>query len=219
MINTKERFIINFEEQDEEFVENFPWDELKKGYDKAKTFFDFEEDIYPLRINFIYSPEEYLFFSGYKIYENWMCACTGYNNTIHIFAPSAIEKHTIHKKEEILKTLIHEITHFFYGYMSMKKNIPLLLLWDEGIANYVAEKDISIKEELTISSLKSLNGNYSNNYLGGYQLIKRIMNYFKENGNKKILEFLMKADSKDNDEVLFKKFEEVFGKDFKARLK
>jgi len=210
MIKSKGIFIINFKENDEEFVENLSWNTLNQGYDKAKKFFEYSGEINPIRICFVYSPEEYLFFSGYPKYEKWMKACTGYHNTIYILAPSVVEEYTIHAKEDTLKTLIHEIAHFFYGYSSMKKNLTILPLWDEGIANYIADKKIDLPENLHFSSLRNFTDNPATNYILGYNLIKNIMDYFKENGNKKIIEFLNKAKQNDDEELLFKKFEEVF---------
>ncbi len=117
MIKNKGNFIIKFDKQDREYIENLDLEKLSDGYNKAKMFFEYEGDISPIRICLLYSPEEYLFFSGYLKYENWMRACTGYHNTIYIFSPSVIEQYTIHKKEDMLKVLIHEITHLFYGYI------------------------------------------------------------------------------------------------------
>jgi|GEM_PF-1087027 len=211
MIKNKGIFIINSHQEDEEFLDNFDWNELEEGYNKAKKFFEYPGEINPIRICFVYSPEEYLFFSGYPKHENWMKACTGYHNTIYIFAPSVVEEYTIHKKEDTLKTLIHELAHFFYGYSSMKKNLTILPLWDEGIANYIADKKMNLPENLQFSSLRNFTDNASTNYVLGYNLIKNIMDYFKEEGNKKVIEFLNKAKQDDSEELLFKKFEEVFG--------
>ncbi|MCK5449681.1 hypothetical protein KAI32_02350 [Candidatus Pacearchaeota archaeon] len=218
MIKNNGRFIIKFEEQDKEFVENLDWEKLNEGYDKAKNFFEYEGEISPIRINLIYSPEEYLFFSGYLKHENWMSACAGYHNTIYIFAPSVIEKYTIHKKEEILKTLIHEITHFFYGYSAMKKSMAKLSLWDEGIAEYIAEQNNNKEIDFEISTLSNFTDNPSKNYILGYRLIENIMNYFGDGGNKKIIEFLTKVVYAKSEEDLFSKFEEVFSMDIKTLM-
>jgi len=211
MIKNKGNFIIKFDKQDREYIENLDLEKLSDGYNKAKMFFEYEGDISPIRICLLYSPEEYLFFSGYLKYENWMRACTGYHNTIYIFSPSVIEQYTIHKKEDMLKVLIHEITHLFYGYFSMKKGLTKLSLWDEGIANYIADKRIDCEIDFDIYTIKNFTDNYSKNYILGYKLIESIMKYFKEEGNKKIIEFLIKVEQSDNEEMLFKKFEEVFG--------
>jgi len=218
MIKNNGKFIIKFEKEDEDFIENFDWEKLNKGYDKAKKFFEYEEEISPIRICFIYSPEEYLFFSGYPKYENWMSACTGYHNTIYIFAPSAIEIYTIHKNSEILKTLIHEIAHLFYGYSVMKKKMARLNLWDEGIANYIANKKIDKNIDFEISTLSNFTDDYSKNYILGYNLIEKIIDYFKEEGNKKIIDFLINSAYAKSEEELFNKFEEVFGMNVKTLI-
>jgi hypothetical protein len=211
MIENKGKFVIKFEKKDKEFIENLNIKALDEGYNKAKNFLEYGGEINPIRICFVYSPEEYLFFSGYPKYEKWMSACTGYHNTIYIFSPSVIEKYTLHKVSEILKILIHEITHFFYGYSSMKGNIANLPLWDEGIANYIADKKINKKIDFEISTISNYNQDYSKNYILGYKIIESVMNNFGDNGNKKIIEFLEKSINKENDEDLFRIFEEVFG--------
>jgi len=218
MIKNKGRFIIKFEEQDKEFIENLNWEKLNEGYNKAKNFFEYGENISPIRICLIYSPEEYLFFSGYPKHENWMSACTGYHNTIYIFAPSVIEKYTIHKITEISKTLIHEITHFFYGYSAMKKNMAKLVLWDEGIAEYIADKKFDREINFEISTISNFTDNSSKNYIFGYNLIKNIMNHFGTEGNKKIIDFLIKAAYAKSEEDLFNKFKEIFGIDVKSLM-
>lgn len=215
MIKSNGKFIIKFEEHDKEFVENLNWEKIDEGYNKAKKFFEYEGDILPIRICFVYSPEEYLFFSGYPTYENWMSACTGNHNTLYIFAPSVIERYTIHNKSEILNTIIHEISHFFYGYSSMKMNLARLYLWDEGIANYIADKKIDKEINFEIVTLSKFNDDASKNYVFGYKLIKSIMDYFEPNGNKKIIEFLKKVVYAKSEEDLFNKFKEVFGVDVK----
>ena len=213
MIKNKGNFIIKFEKEDEGFVDNLSWDKLNQGYADAKKFFEYEGEILPIRICLVYSPEEYLFFSGYPKYENWMRACTGNHNTIYIFAPSVVEKYTIHKKESSLGVLIHEIAHFFYGYSSMRKNLTRFPLWDEGIANYIANKKIDCKLDLDIPTLKNFKDNPSMNYSVGYLLIKCIMEHFNEDGNRKIIEFLTKIEQSDSEDILFKKFKEIFGID------
>lgn len=218
MIKNNGKFIIKFEKEDEEFVKNLDWEKLDNGYNKAKEFFEYEGEIFPIRINLIYSPEEYLFFSGYKKHEKWMRACATNNNTIIIFAPSVVEKHTIHKKEDILETLIHEITHYFYSYSCMKKNLTRLPLWDEGIANYIAEKKIDYKIDFEFYTLINFTDHFSKNYIGGYKLIEAIIKKFGTEGNKKILKFLIEIPQSGNEQNLSKKFGEIFGMDVDTLL-
>jgi hypothetical protein len=218
MIKNNGKFIIKFEECDKEFIESLNWEKLNEGYNKAKNFFEYKEDIFPIRILLVYSPEEYLFFSGYQIHEKWMRACTTNRNTIIIFSPSVVEEYTIHKKDDMLETLVHEISHFFYGYSSMKMNMAKLSLWDEGIANYIADKKIDREIDFEISTLSKFNDDFSKNYIFGYKLIKNIMKYFKPNGNKKIIEFLKKAGCAKSEDDLFNKFKEVFGVEVKELI-
>lgn len=218
MIKNNGNFIIKFEKEDEEFVENSDWEKLNKGYGKAKKFFEYEGNIAPIRINLIYSPEEYMFFSGYQKHEKWMRACATNNNTIIIFAPSVVEKYTIHKKEDIIETLIHEIAHYFYGYSCMKKNLTRLPLWDEGIAHYIAEKKIDYEIDFKFYTLRNFTDHPSKNYFGGYKLIEAIIKKFGDEGNKKILKFLTEISQSKSEEDLSKKFKKIFETDVETLL-
>ena len=62
MIKNSGNFTIKFEEQDKKFVENLDWKKFDDGYNKIKKFFEYEKDISPIKICFVYSPEEYIFF-------------------------------------------------------------------------------------------------------------------------------------------------------------
>ncbi len=212
MIKSKGIFLVKLEKQDEKFIDNLEWNDLIRGYENAKDFFMYEGEISPIRIYLLYSPEEYLFFSGYPKHEKWMRAFTGYNNTIYIFAPSVVEEYTIHTNEDFINVLIHEITHLFYGYSSMKKGLTTLPLWNEGIANYIAGKKMT-KVSFDLSTLKDFKEDSSANYHVGYFLVKSIMDYFKDEGNKRILRFLKEAKYADSEDVLFKKFGNIFGID------
>ena len=97
MIIQKGRFLIRYEEIDKEYLENFNFDKLEEKYQEIKKFYAFDKDLSIIRICFIYSPKEFLFFTGRKFEQNWMCAMVGYHTTINIFSPSVIEKFTIQK--------------------------------------------------------------------------------------------------------------------------
>lgn len=210
MIKSKGRFVFNFKKEDEEFVKNLDIEILNNGYKRAKNFFEYQGDIQPIRICFVYSPEEYLFFSGYPEYKNWMRACTGYHNTIYIFSPSVVEVFTIHKKDDTLSVLIHEIVHLFYGY-SMRFGLTLLPMFNEGIANFIAKKKVNQKIDFDIYTLRTFKEDVTKDYSAGYKIIESIMDYFGEKGNRKILGFLKKINNQDSDEVLLQKFKEEFG--------
>jgi hypothetical protein len=92
----------------------------------------------------------------------------------------------------------------------MKKNLTKLPLWDEGIANYIAEKKIDYKIDFEFSTLGDFTGNPSKNYIGGYKLIEAIMKKFGIEGNKKILKFLIEIPQSGSEEDLSKKFKEIF---------
>ena len=141
MIIQKGRFLIKHEEIDRDYLENFDFNKLEEKYQEIKKFYSFEGDLQKVRICFIYSSEEYLFFSGYPIYEKWMSACTGFHTTVYIFAPSVIEKFTEHKKESVFGTLVHELSHLFYGYSKLT-DLPL---FNEGLPSIIVIKFVIIK--------------------------------------------------------------------------
>lgn len=213
MIKNRGNFMIKFEEQDKEFVENSDWEKLNEGYNKAKRFFEFEKDIFPIKICFIYAPEEWVFFSRYKKHENWNIAFAGNNNIIYIFAPSVLEKYTIHKKDQFFPTLIHEITHFFYRDSIYERDFSIFPLWNEGIAEYITDRENKPKICEPITNLNNCSENSSMNYKAGFLLIDSIMDEFKETGNKKIIQFLKETSSDWTQEKLSCKFEEIFGID------
>lgn len=213
MLRNKGNFIIKFEKQDEEFVEKLGWDKLEKEYQKIKKFFDYDKEISPIKICFIYEPEEFTFFSKHKKHEEWMIAFAGVNNTIFIFAPSVVEEHTLHKKKAFFPTLIHEISHFFYRNCVYERNFPKYSLWNEGIAEYLAERENPPKFNGTLTKLDNYDEKPVLNIKGGFVLINCIMKEFGEEGNKKIIQFLNKVNDGWNQKELFDEFEEIFGVD------
>ncbi len=210
MIKNNGKFIIKFEEQDKKFVEKLNWKKLDKGYHKAKEFFE-GEDISPIKICFIYSPEEFLFFTGWLKLEKWVVACARNNNTIYIFAPSVVEKYTIHKNIHFYFTLLHEISHFFYRQAITSKDFAKFSLWNEGIAEYIANRKKPQNIDSHLSTLIEFRDEPVMNYKAGHLLIDCIMNEFGSTGNKKIIQFLKETDSNWTQKELFFKFEEIFG--------
>jgi len=211
MIKNKGRFIIRFGKEDKEFVDNLNWEKLDDGYNKAKIFFKYERDISPIKICFIYSPEEFVFFSKYKKHEKWNVAFAGNNNTIYVFAPSVVEKYTIHKNNHFFFTLIHEITHFFYRDAVNNKNFAIFPLWNEGIAEYIANRKKPQNKGYLLSTLSDFSKECTMNYKVGHLLISCIMDEFGIAGNKKIIKFLEETNNGWTQKKLFNKFEEIFG--------
>jgi len=205
MITQKGRFLIRYEEIDKDYLESFDFKKLEEKYQEIRKFYSYEKDLPIIRICFLYSPEEFLFFTGQEFKENWMCAMVGYHTTINIFSPSVIEKLTTHKKESIFKTMAHEISHIFYGY-SKFVHLPL---FNEGIAKYHGNKICENKINFNLPSLKG-GKDPRYDYGVGHLLICSIMNNFGEQGAKKIMEFLKQVSNETNEKELKNLFENVF---------
>jgi len=204
MIFQVNNFLIRGREKDKEFIESI---DLTSIYEDVKNFFGFEKDLL-IRLNFVSSPEEFVFFSGRNNFERWNVGQTSYFNTIILFSISSIEKCTNHKKSNLKGLLAHEIAHLFYG-NSKFFNLPL---FNEGIASYFKYKYSDEKpsfefkgDSYPIRETK----NFKDNYLAGYALIKKIL---VDKSSKEIMNFLKEVSSEDSDEILYEKFERVFSK-------
>lgn len=211
MIIQKGRFLIRHEEVDNEYLANFDFKKLEEKYQEIKKFYSFDKDLSLIRICFIYSPEEFLFFTGKEFKQNWMCAITGYHTTINVFSPSVIEKFTTHKKESIFGTFAHELSHLFYGYSKLI-NLPL---FNEGIAQYHRDKNCNNKINFNLPSLKGgkdIRQDYMYDYGVGHLMICSIMKHFGESGASRIIKFLKSASLQMDEEELFKLFKKIFGK-------
>lgn len=208
MITKKGRFLIRHKKVDCGYLESFNFDKLEEKYQDIKKFYSFEKDLNLIRICFIYNPEEFLFFTGREFNQNWICAMVGYHNTINIFSPSIIEKLTMHKKESIFNTIAHEISHLFYGY----SNLTDFPLFNEGIAKYHGNKKCNNKINFNLPSLKG--GKDSKyDYGVGHLIICSIMEYFEDEGAKKIIEFLKNSSLEMDEDELFSLFKKIFGID------
>jgi hemerythrin-like domain-containing protein len=204
MIRQKNNFLINYKKDDFDFVEKL---NLDKIYQETKEFFNFSNDIF-IRLNFVYSPEEFVFFTGKNNFEKWFIGQTSHFNTIIIFSPSVVEKFTTHKKEEIIPIIAHEIAHLFYGNSGFV-NLPL---FNEGIATFIKTKylpeQINFNFQGDYYPIKTTK-EFKDNYVAGCQLIKKIILNKEKN---KIFEFLKRVNEADNDEMLYQKFEKIFNK-------
>jgi len=208
MITRKGRFLIRHKKIDVEYIESFNFNKLESKYQDIKKFYSFEKDLNLIRICFIYSPEEFLFFTGREFNQNWMCAVAGYHNTVNIFSPSIIEKLTVHKKKDIFNTIAHEISHLLYGYLRLI-DFPL---FNEGIAKYHGDNKCDNKINFKLPSLKG--GKDSRyDYGVGHLIICSIMNHFGGEGAKKIIEFLRESSLEMSEDELFNLFKKIFGID------
>lgn len=203
MILKRKNFIIKFEKQDEEFVKNLKVEEI---YKKVHNFFDFDR-VLNIGICFLYSIEEYEFFSGQK-FENWMCAFVGYPNLIFLFSPSVIEELTIHKKTEITNLITHELSHIFYGNSKFGK----LTLINEGIATYLSfydrHKEAEKEGKVKIDKIESLNIDPRKRYSVGFFLVDKII---QKSGKEKLFEFLKNIKETDSEDILKDKLKEITG--------
>lgn len=214
MIIQKGRFLVRYKGMDEGYIKNFDFENLENEYQKIKKFYLFKGDMPVIRICFLYSKHEALFFTGKEFESDWMCATTGYNTTINIYSPSVIEEYTIHKKECIMKTLVHELSHLFYGY-SKFINLPL---FNEGIARYLSNTECNNKINFEINSLKG-GKDPKYDYGVGHLIICSIIEQFKEQGNKKLVEFLRQVSSQMEEKELFELFKKTFGRDVNILIK
>jgi len=208
MITQKGRFLIKHRKIDKEYIESFDFDKLEEKYQDIKNFYSFEKDLNLIRICFIYTPKEFLFFTGREFNQNWICAMVGYHNTINIFSPSVIEKLTVHRRASIFNTIAHEISHLFYGYSKLV-NFPL---FNEGVAKYHGNNKCNNKINFNLPSLKG--GKDSKYDYGiGHLIICSIMEHFGDEGAKKTLEFLRKSSIEMGEDELFSLFKQIFGID------
>lgn len=208
MIKKKDNFLIMLKKEDEELIDSL---ELSRLYKEIKDFFNTEKDIDPIKICFVYSPEEFMFYSDRDKFENWLVGQATYLHRIIVFSPSVVEECTIHKKEEIKGIIAHEISHLFYEILKY----PWLRLINEGIATYFKYqfvppnfnmKDFRPKdEEYSLKGMKD----YKKDYLTGYFIIDKILS--QEKGREKLFEFLNQIQAEDNEDMVNKKFNIVFG--------
>lgn len=206
MIKETEKLLFRFEKEDKEYIDNFDFKKFYTYYERIQKFFSYPYNLPMIRICFLYGPEEYSFFTGDNNFKEWKVGMTGNNTTIYVFAPSAIEKHTTHKKEEVLNIIIHELTHLFYGYSKLF-NLPMI---NEGIAKFFQN---GLRENLGNLELDSLKGKGlpKYDYIMGHTLISGIIKKFgEEEAGNKLMTFIRSVNNEDTEENLFIKFKDVF---------
>lgn len=201
MITQKGQFLIRHKEEDLDFINSF---DFENKYNVVKDFYGFEHNFY-VRICFVYSKEEFVFFSGKNKIEDWNSArAIPPMKQIIIFSPEALEKLTIHKKEEWEGTLVHELSHIFYSLM----NFPRIALFNEGIATYIQNKIIRGKEfegrldeplSLFMESSKEI-------YKKSFLFINKIL---KNKSKEDLISFLNFSKAKSKEDFLM-----LFGKEF-----
>ena len=211
MIIQKDNFLIRRNEEDKEYITSL---DLKSIYLRVKKLFNFKGDLF-IRLCLVYSPEEFVFFTGHNKFEKWFCGSCGYFNTVYIISPTVIEEISTHKKQELPGLIAHEISHLLYGNM----RLPQFPFFNEGIANYI-KYSIYMNDKLNldinkikIDSLKGLDKKIPEyNYAIGRFLVSRIIDLLgEEKAMEKIISFLKESNSEDSEEILFKRFEEHFG--------
>ncbi len=179
MFTKKDNFVIMHKPIDEKFVSTIDFFSI---YKTVCDFFNFEKNI-PIKIYFLYSINEFHFFSDMK-HEKWLCAFAGRNNIIFLFSPSKIEQLTDHKKSEIPKLIAHELSHIIQGNLGFKK----IGLFNEGISVYIAKQKENLNfEDIDLSSIDIFNN--EKKFL--YEVSPRIINMIiSKVGKEKLLSFL-----------------------------
>jgi hypothetical protein len=201
MIFNKGRFIIKYDEPDSNFLLNFDFEKLEKEYIRLSELYEFKNDL-EIRICFLYSPEDYNFFTGRKFESKELWARTINGKIIYIFSPSVCEIYTSHKKEQIFKTLIHEMCHIIYFNARLGDSI-----FNEGLAYYFSGME---KKKIDLSKLSlKLSLDYKTDSDNGFFLSKAIIENV-ENGRSKLLAYLKESrnvlDEKDINKIFFKNF-------------
>lgn len=207
MFIKRDNFTIGLKKPDEKAISSL---NFKKIYSEIHQFFN-SDKVIDIRILFVYSIEEFQFFTGRK-HEKWMCASAEFPNLIIIFAPSVIEKFTIHKKQDIPNLVKHELSHLLYENAGFSK----LPLFDEGIATYLSNYDKykQNNEKVSIGSLVSC-PDEKDNYFNGFSLVDRII---EKKGQKKLFKFLKKSVNTIDETLLNRMFEEIIGLSIEALL-
>ncbi len=203
MFAQKNNFVIKYEKEDNAFIDSL---NLKEVYKRVQDFFEFNI-ILNIKICFLYSVNEFNFFSRDK-FEEWKCCFCGSNNTIFIFSPSIIENLTIHKRSEFNQLLTHELSHIFYGNM----HFPRLGLFDEGIATYLSfyNRNKNIKNKITITENTLIKEYPKQREI--YNLGFKVVNEILEKYNKlKLFEFLKRVQESDSEDKIKESFKEVIG--------
>ncbi|MFA4960861.1 MAG: hypothetical protein WC548_04330 [Candidatus Pacearchaeota archaeon] len=205
MISKIGRFLVKYEGIDISYVSSFNFEKLEEEYQRLIALYEFKKEI-EIRICFLYSSEEYVFFTSKK-FENkelWGRAVNG--KIIYIFSPSVCEKYTSHKKEQIFNTLIHEMCHIIYYNANLGDSI-----FNEGLAYYFSgmnKKNIN-KEKLKLK----LTLDYKIDSDNGFFLSKLIIENI-EGGKSKIFSFLKESRNIVNEEEVNR----IFFKNFNMRF-
>jgi len=174
------------------FSKDFYNYDYNKFYEFINNFFESPNNI-KVKIYFLNSLNQFNFFNPYGKFEKWKCGFMT-NNIIFVFSPEIIEKLTIHKKEEIPKIIVHELSHLFYNNLGFR-NITLL---NEGIATYLIylfkNKTLKTNQKLDLSKINIINPNIPKKtyYPVGLDIINKIISKHKK---EKLFDFLKKIKS------------------------
>lgn len=178
-----------------------------------KSLFEIKEFIKGFQINckivFLTSRKEMDQVKGEKT-QRWVAAFADHKkNIIYIFDEYNFEKETIHKKQEFLSTLKHELAHVVinqnFGFIQ-----PLWL--NEGIASVIANQKFKEKEKKDIREMHTLeewklNHSYSNAFNFTHFLINKF-------GKEKIVLFLKTLDRFEIKKNFSRKFNLFFKEEF-----
>jgi hypothetical protein len=205
MIKNAGRFLIKYNKCDVDFVDSFPLELFEEKYQRMKSFFGYENDLPQIKINFVYGVEEFKSLRPGE-HAEWMSAFCDDDTTIHVFSPTVISELTLHNSASVVPTIVHEISHFFYGY----SKFPDIELFNEGIACYFQKDKCETKINFKIKDFRIKDASFVYNV--GHLIIDVVVKEFgEEDAGKKIVEFLKLCESgSDNDKIL-SNFERVMG--------
>lgn len=140
-IYLKNRAIVDIYYRDDIEKELEPFKGLDKEYQKLIDFFNVSPP--RIKVQFLYSRNEMDKKWGSKT-ESWLQAMVDNSDPclIYIFSPTCFEQMTGCKKEEMLRTLVHEIAHTFVSEINNK-----CFYWiNEGVCQFMEGEYSSSKE-------------------------------------------------------------------------
>ncbi len=173
---------------------------LIQAYNTNKDFAKIKIPIFDVKL--IYSRKEFDEILGYKSPD--YAAAFAKDDNVFIFGYGVFEQETIWKKEDFLKTLIHELNHLFYQELRDDEYDPLWL--SEGLATFMQhnKKKFNYKKILKIDK-KTINQHFEEMTIDSYQIFTMFVEYLiLEFGEKKILKLIEGLKGGENIDNLFK---------------
>lgn len=157
---------------------------IKRAFNYNKDFFELNKNP-KLKIILVYSRKELDKLFGMKTL-NYVSAFAKRSKII-IFSWDIFDKETCWKKKEFYSTLVHEINHIFFTYLTKQFYEPIWL--SEGLATYLQHNERKPKKKKRISyDMLNKKFNYKNPQ---YNMYHQFVYYLiKEYGREKFIQFL-----------------------------